>query len=169
MREEMQTHIPQINEISWKLGPAGAQDDPRRSQGDPKDARTQYGRTSLVGGRRPRCFPGSVLERFWGNFGYPFGVFLGIFWELKSKKFVVSFFIGFGVPLDAFWAPNCFHLGARGGTGGEKARLQKSLFYLSKTMVFEVWGARARTQIDAKTCSEKVLNIMRFCFDFLLF
>ena len=113
----------------------------------------------------PRVGFGAILGSFWN----PFLRLLGSFSELKSKKFVFRFFIGLGVPLDAFWAPNCFHLGARGGTGGEKARLQKSLFYLSKTMVFEVWGARARTQIDAKTCSEKVLNIMRFCFDFLLF
>ena len=96
-------------------------------------------------------------------------VFLNRFSELKSKKFSFRFFIGLGVPLGAFWGPNCFHVGARGGTGGEKARLQTSLFYLSKTMVFEVWGARARSQIDAKTCSEKVLKIMRFCFEFLWF
>ena len=59
-----------------------------------------------------------------------------------------------GVPLGAFWAPKWLDLGPRGGTGGEKATLAKSLFYLRKTIVFEVRGARARTQIEPKTCSE---------------
>ena len=59
-----------------------------------------------------------------------------------------------GVPLGAFWAPKWVDLGPRGGTGGEKATLEKSLFYLRKTMFFEVRGARVRTQIEPKNCSE---------------
>ena len=113
----------------------------------------------------PRVGFGAILESFWR----PFFVFLVVFSKLKSKRFLFRFFIGLGVPLGTFGGQICLHLGVRGGTGGEKATLQKLLFYLSKTMFFEVLGARARTQIDAKTCSEKVLKIMRFCFDFLWF
>ena len=59
-----------------------------------------------------------------------------------------------GVPLGAFWAPKWLDLGPRGATGGEKVALAESLFYLKKTMFFEVRGARGRIQIESKTCSE---------------
>ena len=60
-----------------------------------------------------------------------------------------------GVRLGAFGAPKWLNLGARGGARGEKETLAKSLFYLRKTMFFEVRGAPARIQIEPKTCSEK--------------
>ena len=56
--------------------------------------------------------------------------------------------------MGAFWGPKWLHVGARGGTGGEKAILKKTLLYVRKTMFFEVRGARVRTQIQLKNCSE---------------
>ena len=56
--------------------------------------------------------------------------------------------------------------GAWGVTGGEKATLKKPLFYLKKTMVFEVRRPRGRTQIHKKCAPKPIqktsLKIMRF-------
>ena len=57
-------------------------------------------------------------------------------------------------------------LGAWGGPGSEKAILQKPLFYLRKTMVFEVRRPRGRAQIQKKRVPKPIqktsLKIMRF-------
>ena len=75
----------------------------------------------------------------------------------------MSLWVPFGLQNGSIWDPG-------GGTGGEKATLAKSLFYLRKTIVFEVRGARARTQIEPKTCSESSsetnLFLLRFFCDF---
>ena len=57
-------------------------------------------------------------------------------------------------------------LGAWGGPGSEKAILQKPLFYLRKTMVFEVRRPRGRPQIQKKCAPTPIqktsLKLMRF-------
>ena len=78
-----------------------------------------------------------ILESFWV-----------CFWELKSITFLVCFCMPFGVDLGAFWEPKLRTLGAWRGTGSEKAILQKPLFYLQKTMFFEVRRPRGRPQIQ---------------------
>ena len=96
-----------------------------------------------------------ILEPFWV-----------CFWELKSITFLVCFCMPFGVDLGAFWEPKWMTLGAWGGPGSEKAILQKPLFYLRKTMVFEVGRPRGRTQIHKKRVPKPIqktsLKIMRF-------
>ena len=72
----------------------------------------------------------------------------------------------FGIDLGAFWEPKWMTLGAWGGPGSEKAILQKPLFYLRKTMLFEVRRPRGRPQIQTKCAPKPIqktsLEIMRF-------
>ena len=76
------------------------------------------------------------------------------------------FFIRFGALAEAFWGPKCVHLGAWGVTGGEKATLQKPLFYLMQALVFEGRGPRGRAQIQKKRVPKPIqktgIEILRF-------
>ena len=114
----------------------------------------------------PRLDFGSSRAPFWLHFGSHFELVFGVFWELKSMTFFDCFLMGFGAHLEAIWGPKMHQFGARGGTGGEKATLQKPLFYLRKTMVFEVRRPRGRAQIEKKRVQKPIqktgLEILRF-------
>ena len=123
--------------FSWfrdpKLTPKLPQDDPGRSRG------SQGAHWRLPGS------PGRVLASHLGTPGPPRGSiwapFLVPFWLQFSFKFRSNFFKDFGTHSGSIWVPFWEPKSTSEPLRREKVHLQKPLFYLSKTILFELGGS----------------------------
>ena len=119
-----------------KFGPEGVPGPPWETPGMLELSTVLVQDSSLVGGRRPRCFPGSILERFLGHFGVPLGALLGTFWELKSMKFFFRFLGRFGCPFGCLLGSKMGRFGHPVGHWKRKGDTCKKLVLLKENHTF---------------------------------
>ena len=146
--------LPKLRKTAKKVSRERSWDVPGRSpesQGDPRRLRGSPGRV-----------PGSVLDpprpplgAIWAPFRMPFFVFF-------SFEFPTAFFYNFGRHSGSIFAPFWLTKSASEPPGRKKVDMRKPLFYLGKTILFELGGSPGLPKSLPKATSEFKTFFHRF-------